>query len=465
MGWTVVLGLTATLIAGRVGQAAKPAAGPPSIQVDDPDLDRASRALGAGKVEEALAAIRQGAAKHPEWPPARLILARLHFSLNQPGPGRQALEAAAVEEPDHPDVILTFASTAVNEGRLHDGELNCEKALAIADKMPADSEKARNTRRDAYAGLATVAENRRQWEVARQRIHDWLQQDDKSVAAHQRMGRALFHLGRKEEAVKELTRARELDPNSDPPAVSMAQLAAQAGDQAGAGEWLGRAVREEPKSVKVQIARARWLIDSDRLDEARSAIDQAKTLDPTTKDVDRLRGLIAWNRRDFAEAESIFSALHKELPADLGVTNLLALSLTEQDDSAKRAQALQLAEANVRQSQTSETLGTLARAQYRAGKLEDAERTLTALSTTGNGQVAADTVFFGARILADRSRVDEAKNLLRSIVSLPGVFAYRREAQELLRKLDGPNEAQPPAATKPASSKAAPRDKAQQKKR
>jgi tetratricopeptide (TPR) repeat protein len=213
--------------------------------------------------------------------------------------------------------------------------------------MRPDSEAARNTRRDAYAGLAAVAENRRQWEQARDHLQEWLKQDDKSVPANQRLGRALYMAGHKDEALHALTRAHELDPNADAPLVSMAQLAAQNGDAVAAGDFLERAVKADPKSVKVRVAQARWLIDAEKVDAAKAVIAEAKKIDPASKDVERLNGLIAWNQRDFASAEKIFEALHKEVPSDLGVSNLLALSLAEQEDSAKRARALQIAEANV----------------------------------------------------------------------------------------------------------------------
>jgi hypothetical protein len=80
------------------------------------------------------------------------------------------------------------------------------------------------------------------------------------------------------------------------------------------------------------------------------------------------------------------------------------------------------------------------------------------LSTNSSGQIAADAAFFGARMMADRGRVEDARNLLRQIVSLQGLFAYRREALDLLQKLEGPGETKPQPATKTA-----PKDKAAKK--
>jgi uncharacterized protein (TIGR02996 family) len=398
----------------------------------------ATQSLRAGRTDEAFNMIQEAAKKHPEWPPARLILARLHFALGQGPLGRRALEQSAVDAPDNPDIVLTFANLNINEGRLHDAQLNCEKALAIAQASPADSDRARNIRREAYAGLATVAENRQQWETAKARLLDWIKESPESGPAHQRLGRALFQLGQKDEALEALKKGAGLDASLDPPAITMAVLSSQSGDLEGATSWFNRAVKDQPNSARPRLAYARWLIDQGKLEEAVPLVDEGARLDPASKDTTRLRAILAWQRRDFTTAEKLLDPLHIEVPTDLGVSNLLALTLMEQEDSAKRARGLALAEVNARQNpQNGEILGSLCRAYYRSGRLEDAERTLNAAIGATGGQVNGDTAFFAARILADRGRVEEARNLLRSIANLPGAFAYRREAQELFQKLAG----------------------------
>ncbi|MFO0957798.1 MAG: tetratricopeptide repeat protein [Isosphaeraceae bacterium] len=401
------------------------------------ELDQAAKALREGRPDEALALINEGARRHPEWPPSRLILARIYFAIGQNAPGRQALEASIVEEPDNPDIILTFASVNLNEGRLHDAQLNCEKALTLADRMPADSDKARNTRKEAYAGLAGVSENRGQWDQARGHLRSWLEIDPKSGAARQRLGRALFQLGRKDEAFAEMTRGNKDDAKLDPAAVTMAILSAQSGDAKAAREWYDRAIKGEPDSLPARLSYSRWLVEQGEYRPALAQADEAARIDANSKEVAKLRGQITWRERDFPAAEAIFDKIHAETPTDIGASCLLALSLVEQEDSAKRARGLQLAEATVQAAQTVETLSTLARAQYRAGKLDDCEQTLGRASGMGNGQISADTAFFAARLMADRGRVDQARSLLQSIIALPaGSFAYRNEAEELLKKLD-----------------------------
>ena len=84
---------------------------------EDKELEEIANKVKAGRLDEALGALKEKAAKHPEWSPVQLILARLLFAANQTVPGRRALEKAAAEMPDHSEVYLTFGNLALSEGR------------------------------------------------------------------------------------------------------------------------------------------------------------------------------------------------------------------------------------------------------------------------------------------------------------------------------------------------------------
>ena len=64
-----------------------------------------------------------------------MILARVLFSINQGAAGRRALEQAAAEAADHPDVYLNLGATALRDGRFSDALLNFEKALSLIPKI------------------------------------------------------------------------------------------------------------------------------------------------------------------------------------------------------------------------------------------------------------------------------------------------------------------------------------------
>ena len=88
-----------------------------------------------------LGLIKEKAAKHPEWPPAHVILAKLLLQANQTPQARRALEQAASLAPDHPDVYLLLGMLAMADGRLSDARLNFENVLGLAGTGHWDAEK------------------------------------------------------------------------------------------------------------------------------------------------------------------------------------------------------------------------------------------------------------------------------------------------------------------------------------
>jgi uncharacterized protein HemY len=147
-----------------------------------------------------------------------------------------------------------------------------------------------------------------------------------------------------------------------------------------------------------------------------------------------VQGLIAWHLRDLNGAEAILEPLHREVPADSSVANLLALALLDQSDKAKRSRGLQLAEVNAAQfPRSAEIVATLGWGLYRAGQLEQAEQKLRAAIT--GGRTTLDIAYYLARVLAEKGQTDNARQLLQSATSLPGAFAHRDDANSLLKTL------------------------------
>ena len=249
--WAILLGaavVTGTWTRAIWSQdAAQPAAKPADSA--EKELEPAVSKIREGRFDEALGLIKEKAAKHPEWPPSQLILARLLFRANQGVPGRRALEQAAAFAPDHPEVYLTLGDLALGEGRLSDARLNFENALALTGVGPWDAERTRAMRRGSLTGLAAVSEAREDWNGARARLQAWLELEPKQGQAQQRLGRALFMLGKPDDAFATLTQAVKDDPTLEPAAVSMALLYNQKGDLKKAEEWFDRAGRRSPTAL------------------------------------------------------------------------------------------------------------------------------------------------------------------------------------------------------------------------
>jgi tetratricopeptide (TPR) repeat protein len=171
LGAAVFVGLCATATSSQ--DAVKPAA--KEADSGDKELEPAVAKAREGRVDEALSFIKEKAVKHPEWPPAQVILARVLFSVNQVVAGRRALEQAAAEAGDHPEVYLTLGGTALGDGRFSDALLNFEKALSLIPARRLDAEKTKVFRREALAGLAAVSETREDWKSTQERLTGWLE--------------------------------------------------------------------------------------------------------------------------------------------------------------------------------------------------------------------------------------------------------------------------------------------------
>jgi tetratricopeptide (TPR) repeat protein len=400
----------------------------------DKELEPAVAKAREGRVDEALGVIKEKAAKHPEWPPDQVILARVLFSVNQVVAGRRALEQAAAQAGDHPDVYLTLGGTALGDGRFSDALLNFEKVLSLTAASRWGAEKTKVFRREALAGLAAVAETREDWKSTQEHLTGWLELEPKNGQIRQRLGRALFRLGKIDDAFAAFKQAVLDTPVLEPAAVSMAWLYGQKGDPKKAEEWFDYAQKFEPKSARVRLAHSKWLLDLGRPTDARAEIDEALKLDPGLKDAQRLQALVTWHLRDLAGAQATLEPLHRDAPADSFVANLLALTLIEQDDKAKQSRGLQLADVNAQQFPgLPEIQATHGWALYRAGRLDPAEQKLRAAVT--GVRTTPDIVYFLARVFADTGHADDARKLLQSATNSAGAFAHRRDAEALLKSL------------------------------
>jgi Flp pilus assembly protein TadD len=398
------------------------------------ELEVATARVREGKIDEAMGIIKEKAAKHPEWPPPRLILARLLFNVNQAAAGRQALEQAAMEAPDDPDVYLNLGGIALGDGRISDARLNLEHVLSLIGSGRLNAEKAKTVRREALVGLTSVAEARADWKMAQERLSAWLLLEPKNGHARQRLARALFQVGKTDDAFAASTQAVKDEPTLEPAGVFMALLESQKGDLKKAEDWFEFARKAEPRSARVRLSHGAWLLDHGRTAEARTKVDEALKLNPGLKEAQRIQALVAWHSRDLAKAEAILDPLHRDAPADSVVANLLALALIEQDDATKQSRGLQLAEVNAMQFPRSpEVAATLGWALYRAGRLDQSEQKLRAAVT--GGRTTADIAYFFARLLADKGQTEDARKLLQSALGLTGAFAHRDDATALLKKL------------------------------
>jgi tetratricopeptide (TPR) repeat protein len=397
------------------------------------DIDEAAACFRRGDYSRCLELLRELRETSPGSAPARTTLAQWFLLDNQPAQAREALELASAEDPGHPRAYLLLGAIALGEGRATEAAALFEKALALAGSAiwPDDSRK--GFQGEARAGLAAVAEHRGDWDAASSWLAARLEVEPKDGAARVRLARALFRQGRRDGIFEELRHAARDDPGIEPPAMVMAELYAGAGDAKKAAEWVDYAVKAAPRDPKAHLGAALWYLSQDDAPRARALAETAAKLDPASDAVAEVRGLVAWHRKDYAEAERLFQEVFVARPDDARACALWALALAEQPSEAKRRRALKLAESNARLNPgSSEALTALGRLYHLVGRPEDAERALRAALATGH--VAAETPYYLARVLDGRGRDNEVAPLLKLCVAATGRFAFRAEAREWLAK-------------------------------
>lgn len=415
------------------------------------ELQQALKAFQEGNVDRTVELLRSAHALNGELPPANLMLARLFFLANNVPVARQVLEKVIADDANVPDAYLLFGNLALLEGQFTDAQLQYEKAIATAASIDWSNERRQTFQQQCYAGLTSVAEQRQNWEAAKAAIYIWLRMTPNDANAHVRLARALFNLKQTEEALAELQKAFELNEEVQEPEVSMGWLYTQSGDEKNAETWMQNAAKKYPDEADVRSQVSAWYLNFNRVQEAQEHALAAAALDPESDSLKRLNGVIAMQRKDYPEAEKIFSELYSNSPGDFFATNYLALALVNNSDAAKQRRAVELAEINARQYPKSpDALSTLGWIYYRVGRTEEAEQVLMAAVQGNEGRANSDTAYYLAHVLADRQRYNEVAQLLESAINAPGRFTFREEAQEWLDKLRarpqrGPSAA--PAAT------------------
>ena len=223
--------------------------------------------------------------------PPHALFAKLAFLANNGPLIRPALEKAIAEDPEHPEVFILFGNLALAESRATDAAVHFEKARALAAGKRWAGDQRNRFDRLSLQGDAVVAESRGDWKAARTALSGWLKHEPSSAVAHQRLGKALFHLEERDAAYEELEQAAKADAALEPAAITMAWLFSRAGNLEKAEEWINYAGKTAPESLAVQKGSAAWLMEQGRADEAQRHADAAAKLDPGSTEIKRLLGL------------------------------------------------------------------------------------------------------------------------------------------------------------------------------
>ena len=188
-----------------------------------PQIERITERFKVGDYEGCLAILKDVAASHPELPPGRLMFAKLCLMMDQSAKGREALELAAVENPDVPETYIVFgrlgaarqpadrrSPASVRQGDRSGGLGFMERPYE--EGLP---------RRSAYSGLAGVAEKRKDWPAAATSLAAWLKLEPKSGQARGAWPKSCSARVNMREPMASWSRAVSHDPTLEPAAILM----------------------------------------------------------------------------------------------------------------------------------------------------------------------------------------------------------------------------------------------------
>ena len=386
-------------------------------------------------------ALDEIALSNPELPPAGVLLGKMFVASKNSVAARDAIEKAIVDAPSDPEAFVIFADTAVQQRRWTDAELLYEKAVVLVENYDANPKRKKNLSIRSINGMAAVAEVRKQWKTAEERLRELTELDAENINALTRLGRALFKQGgdANEKAAYELFhQVYDMDKKRVPRhEINMGRLFEQDGRDA--SRLYELALERDPESLATQLAVAQWALDTGRPQIAEKCSQAALKLEPNGLQTKQLEGLMSLYNRDYETAEQAYRMANQLAPANYSNINSLAIALVEQSDEVKRRQALEYAQMNLRllndrnQQAGRDAAVTMAWVMYRLGNIVQAERTLQeALKAGGIGH---DSAYFAAQILSERGRGDAAIQLLNPALESKRLFGARRNAEALLVKL------------------------------
>jgi tetratricopeptide (TPR) repeat protein len=435
----------ALLLALPLVAADPPKADPPKPATPT-EVDEAVELFKANKLPEALEKLAKAGKTNPNLPPPKVQVAQWYFQAGNGQAARQYVEQALAEDPKHPDGYLLNANFAFADGRATDAILNLKTVLDLSADPRWDADQKKRFAREARSGLVETCFARGDYAAAKEHALELLNADPKNGVLRGRLAAIIFRLDKPAEAEKEFTQAFADDPTVDPPELQLAgQWQQRANTEADATkqvahlakveEWLKKAVTAHPKNPKPAREYGLWLLNAGRLEAAGPYVETAAKLDPTGKETAIVRAVWLLQKKEPAAAEPVLEGVYKDAPGDLTALSYLCVCLAESGDEKKRKRAVELADTLVKQNpKWAHWYAVLGWCQYKAGRPDDAERSLSLTLTAG--QVQFDAAYFAARLLVDRMKYEDAHKLLTGAVSAPhGMFLYRADAKTLLAEV------------------------------
>ncbi len=431
----------------------------PDITEDiEKPVAQAIKLFSEGKFDEARTLLKETRAKKPQLPPEGVIMAQLMVAINQGLAARGELERTILADPKDPEPYLVFGDLAFQNRQVTESSLCFEKANELVQTYASNPRRKRDLQIRALAGLAAIASARMQYPLEEKYLNDWIKLEPDSTAAYTRLGRAQYMQKTDASAgVAYKTFQKlydEVDKAKDPAKkvpraeVNMAVLYTQDDKVANAKKLMDLAMsRATPDDVNTRLAVSQWALENGELDLAKSAATAALKADPDSLQGMLLMGITARYAKDYPNAETYFRKALAKAPSNFAAMNNLSIAMIDQPDEAKRRQALEYAQLNQRVNQDlntpagRESGATLAWVLFNMGNEADAEN--AAIRVLQSGSISNEAAYYLAKILSDRGRAKEAKQILEPLIKQPRFFPGKNEAKDVLARLGDTGDLEP----------------------
>lgn len=400
-----------------------------------PEVEKAIQRFINRDVQGAQVLLEQAKEKYPKLAPTDVMMAKMQMVYRNLQGVQFYLERAATRSPEDPEAYLMLADQAFQAQRTTESLSLFEYAAPLVEKFTENSKRKRNFNIRVLAGRAAVAERRGQWEQAKGLLQQWLSIDPENALAHTRMGIVLFRLNEAKEALAEFTKAKDINPDSAHPFVSLGRLFYANDDSENARKSYEKAYNENKSDAAVAQAYVEWLIQEYELDKAQEIATALRENSPGELTPLLLDGIVAYMQGQTDRAEQTFQKVLSLDPRNARATDLMALLLIQSDKLQDKERALQYAQNNAeRLANSAQANVTRAYVLYELGRKPEAQKSL---QQAGKMQIQPDSTYLIARILATENQNEKAISALKKILNQKsGLIIFRRQAEELLAELE-----------------------------
>lgn len=432
---SLLLGLISLTAVGQVATPTKdkPAEKHPAAS----EIADAVKLFSSRRFDQSLSKFCETSEKYSDLPLGEILFSQVAFQAKQPQLARKALERAAVDHADNPQVWNTLGNWARREGRYAAAELLLQRALETATASDQKSDRLQLSR--TYVNLANVYERRGQWQRAKTYWQKLIDAEPSQVDALMRLAAIHFKLNEVELTRQVLDKYEEEAEDALPASVLIGQFFQSSGQIDEAKAAMKQAMQTHGADLKSQVAIARWAMTSGQKAMLDAASQNAKRIAPDSPGVDSLRGMSARFSGDVETAKSIFTELHDRDPSSFDATNGLSLSLLASDESKDQELALKLAQVLVERHRELSTpkgraaAATFSFALHRNGKHPEAKKVIQ--QVIESGEVSPEVGYFAAEIFAAAEDYLLANQLLQASLASPIAFPQKSAAQQLQSQL------------------------------